>query len=306
MGGAWVFPGGAVHDDDDGPAAAAVRELEEEAGHLAPGLRPSSSRSRAGSRPKGSRSASTPGSSRPGAGRARRPRSTAASASTRRWLRPADALAAGARDELMLVFPTIKHLELLAETATVEETLAAARARPVTPVLPKVIPERCAPAGAAARRARLRRGVTAQPDAAAGAATGPARLCSREVMKRTLASLATARRPSLGGPCGGRRMRRHADRHGGRRPAGRERRAPTSSTARAERTSSPAAASNDYLEGGPGDDQIDAGGGLDLFDRGHRGGPGGRGRRRRRGIRRRGRGPRGGRPGRRHDLRPGG
>ena len=32
MGGAWVFPGGAVHDDDAGPAAAALRELEEEAG----------------------------------------------------------------------------------------------------------------------------------------------------------------------------------------------------------------------------------------------------------------------------------
>src|SRR5437764_11650565 len=32
MGGAWVFPGGAVHDEDDEPAAAGVRELEEEAG----------------------------------------------------------------------------------------------------------------------------------------------------------------------------------------------------------------------------------------------------------------------------------
>src|SRR5918997_3060521 len=32
MGGAWVFPGGAVHPDDDGHAATARRELEEEAG----------------------------------------------------------------------------------------------------------------------------------------------------------------------------------------------------------------------------------------------------------------------------------
>ena len=32
MGGAWVFPGGAVHDDDAGPPAAATRELAEEAG----------------------------------------------------------------------------------------------------------------------------------------------------------------------------------------------------------------------------------------------------------------------------------
>src|SRR3954447_20728184 len=32
MGGAWVFPGGAVHADDGDAAVTAVRELEEEAG----------------------------------------------------------------------------------------------------------------------------------------------------------------------------------------------------------------------------------------------------------------------------------
>src|SRR3954463_6203919 len=32
MGGAWVFPGGAVHEDDGDPAGTGVRELEEEAG----------------------------------------------------------------------------------------------------------------------------------------------------------------------------------------------------------------------------------------------------------------------------------
>src|SRR5690349_24897873 len=31
MGGAWVFPGGAVHDADAGPSETAARELEEEA-----------------------------------------------------------------------------------------------------------------------------------------------------------------------------------------------------------------------------------------------------------------------------------
>jgi hypothetical protein len=36
------------------------------------------------------------------------------------------------------VFPTIKHLELLSETGSVEDTLAAARVRPVEPVMPKV------------------------------------------------------------------------------------------------------------------------------------------------------------------------
>src|SRR5919112_1502631 len=32
MGGAWVFPGGAVHREDAGHAAAAIRGLEEEGG----------------------------------------------------------------------------------------------------------------------------------------------------------------------------------------------------------------------------------------------------------------------------------
>jgi hypothetical protein len=56
-----------------------------------------------------------------------------------RWLRPADALAAHERDELLLVFPTIKHLELLAESSSLAETLTVARGRPVTTILPKVV-----------------------------------------------------------------------------------------------------------------------------------------------------------------------
>jgi hypothetical protein len=55
-----------------------------------------------------------------------------------RWLRPAAALAVHAQDELALVFPTIKHLELLSESASVGATLAAAKARPIEPVMPKV------------------------------------------------------------------------------------------------------------------------------------------------------------------------
>ena len=56
-----------------------------------------------------------------------------------RWIRPADALAAGRRDELMLVFPTIKHLEQLAEFGSVAEALAAAAGRAVEPVEPRVV-----------------------------------------------------------------------------------------------------------------------------------------------------------------------
>jgi 8-oxo-dGTP pyrophosphatase MutT (NUDIX family) len=140
MGGAWVFPGGAVHPDEDADhAAAAVRELEEEAGidlpegtELVPFSRwitPEAEGATirfdtwfyAARAPDGAEA-------RPDGGEC----------VDARWLTPAGALAAHADNELALVFPTIKHLELLAETGTVEETLAAARARPVEPVLPKV------------------------------------------------------------------------------------------------------------------------------------------------------------------------
>jgi len=140
MGGAWVFPGGAVHPgEDEDHAATAVRELEEEAGiglpdgtELVPFSRWIT--------PEGEGvtirfdtwffAARAPGGAeaRPDGGEC----------VDARWLTPAAALAAHARETLALVFPTIKHLELLAETASVEETLAAARARAVEPVMPKV------------------------------------------------------------------------------------------------------------------------------------------------------------------------
>jgi 8-oxo-dGTP pyrophosphatase MutT (NUDIX family) len=140
MGGAWVFPGGAVHPGEDADhAATAVRELGEEAGielphgtELVPFSRwitPEAEGATirfdtwfyAARAPEGAEA-------RPDGGEC----------VGARWLTPAAALAAHAEDELALVFPTIKHLELLAETGTVEETLAAARARRVEPVLPKV------------------------------------------------------------------------------------------------------------------------------------------------------------------------
>jgi 8-oxo-dGTP pyrophosphatase MutT (NUDIX family) len=140
MGGAWVFPGGAVHPNEDADhPAAAVRELEEEAGidlpegtELVPFSRwitPEAEGATirfdtwfyAARAPEGSEA-------RPDGGEC----------VDARWLTPAAALAAHAEDQLSLVFPTIKHLEQLSETATVEETLAAARSRPVEPVLPKV------------------------------------------------------------------------------------------------------------------------------------------------------------------------
>ena len=140
MGGAWVFPGGAVDAGEaSDPAATAVRELEEEAGIELPGHAELVPFSR-WITPEGENvtirfdtwffAAEAPGGAeaRPDGGEC----------VDARWLTPAGALAAHARDELALVFPTIKHLELLSETGSVEETLAAARARPVEPVLPKV------------------------------------------------------------------------------------------------------------------------------------------------------------------------
>jgi 8-oxo-dGTP pyrophosphatase MutT (NUDIX family) len=56
-----------------------------------------------------------------------------------RWLRPQEALEAYSRDELMLVFPTIKHLEQLAELGSVAEALRTAGEREVEPVQPKVV-----------------------------------------------------------------------------------------------------------------------------------------------------------------------
>ncbi len=139
MGGAWVFPGGAVDADEADHAATAVRELEEEAGIVLPEeteivpfsrwITPEAEGATirfdtwffAARAPDGAEA-------RPDGGEC----------VDARWLTPAGALAAHAKDRLALVFPTIKHLELLSETGSVEETLAAARARPVEPVLPKV------------------------------------------------------------------------------------------------------------------------------------------------------------------------
>jgi 8-oxo-dGTP pyrophosphatase MutT (NUDIX family) len=140
MGGAWVFPGGAVHDEDDrgDPAAAALRELEEEAGMRIddPGALVPFSRW------------ITPEEvsirfdtwfyvtpAPPGA----EPRVDGAECVDFRWIRPGEALAAGERGELMLVFPTIKHLEQLARLESVEHALTEARSRDVQPVLPKVV-----------------------------------------------------------------------------------------------------------------------------------------------------------------------
>jgi hypothetical protein len=56
-----------------------------------------------------------------------------------RWYAPAEALADHERGEILLVFPTIKHLEQLGSFATAEALLEHARGREVVPVQPRVL-----------------------------------------------------------------------------------------------------------------------------------------------------------------------
>jgi 8-oxo-dGTP pyrophosphatase MutT (NUDIX family) len=140
MGGAWVFPGGAVHTDDGGHDRTAMRELEEEAGIALrdPGvlvpfsrwITPAEVKVRfdtyffAGEAPPGAEA--TPDGSE---------------CVDARWLRPSDAIEAFRRGELMLVFPTIKHLEQLTEFVSVAEVMETARGQDVVPVQPRVVVE---------------------------------------------------------------------------------------------------------------------------------------------------------------------
>jgi 8-oxo-dGTP pyrophosphatase MutT (NUDIX family) len=144
MGGAWVFPGGAVDaadgEDDQAHRAAAVREVAEEAGmHLDdPEALVRFSRW------------ITPAqvtirydthfflAPAPAGQEARIDGSEIVDA---RWFTPASALEAYEADEILLVFPTIKHLEALARFASADELLDWARGRTVEPVEPRVIHE---------------------------------------------------------------------------------------------------------------------------------------------------------------------
>jgi 8-oxo-dGTP pyrophosphatase MutT (NUDIX family) len=142
MGGAWVFPGGAVDRGegrgDAAHRAAAIRELEEEAGitiadagQLVPFSRwitPAEVKVRFDT---WFYLASLP------AGAEARP--DGSEVVDARWYDPAAALDARRRGELFLVFPTIKHLEQLSAFGSVAELLAHARGRDIHPVQPRVM-----------------------------------------------------------------------------------------------------------------------------------------------------------------------
>ena len=144
MPGVWVFPGGAVDLEDgegeSGFRACALRELSEEASielEGPDGLVPFShwitpevvpvrfdtwfylALAPAHSAPKPDGSETTEAV----------------------WWEPRLALEAHRDGELELVFPTIKQLESLADYATSDEALAAARGRRVEPIMPRVVGE---------------------------------------------------------------------------------------------------------------------------------------------------------------------
>ena len=136
MGGAWVFPGGAVHDGES-EAETAVREAEEEASlqldadTLVPFSRWITPRQVKVRFDTHFFVAPTPADAAPVC--------DGEECVDLRWIAPAAALEAGKADELMLVFPTIKHLEQLTEFGSVEELLEHARARQVQPIEPRVL-----------------------------------------------------------------------------------------------------------------------------------------------------------------------
>lgn len=142
MGGVWVFPGGAVDaHEGDGDAAhrlAAVRELAEEA--AVEGVDPSAvvkfsrwitprevkvrfdTHFFLAPMPEGAE-----------------PRVDGEECVDLSWFTPQSALDAHTNGEILLVFPTIKHLEQLSAFATADELLDYAGDREVLPVEPRVV-----------------------------------------------------------------------------------------------------------------------------------------------------------------------
>jgi 8-oxo-dGTP pyrophosphatase MutT (NUDIX family) len=142
MGGAWVFPGGAVDahegEGDGAHRAAAVRELHEEAAiegvdpaalvRFSQWITPPEVKIRFDTHfflaplPAGAE-----------------PKVDGAECVDLGWFTPQAALDAYATGELVLVFPTIKHLEQLSGFATADELLAFATGREVVAVVPRVL-----------------------------------------------------------------------------------------------------------------------------------------------------------------------
>jgi len=140
MGGFWVFPGGAVDTGED-HRAAAVRELAEEAGvtnvepealvEYSRWITPELIEIRFDTRFFLARAAAGV-----------RPRVDGQECVDVRWTTPRAALEAYVREELALVFPTLRHLEELSAFATAGALLEHGRERmsaEIVAVLPRVV-----------------------------------------------------------------------------------------------------------------------------------------------------------------------
>ncbi|HEU4973509.1 MAG TPA: NUDIX hydrolase [Baekduia sp.] len=142
MGGAWVFPGGAVdaHEGEGEAAhrAAAVRELAEEA--AIEGVEAASlvRFSRWITPPQAKVRFDTHFFLAP-APEGAEPRVDGAECVDFGWFTPEAALEAHRAGRLLLVFPTIKHLEQLSGFASAHELLDHARGREVLPVEPRIV-----------------------------------------------------------------------------------------------------------------------------------------------------------------------
>jgi len=142
MGGAWVFPGGAVDATEGGGdrahRAAALRELEEEAGvrvadpsalvKFSRWITPAQVKTRYDTHfflspvPDGAE-----------------PRPDGSEIVDARWFTPAGALDAHRAGEILLVFPTIKQLEQLGAFSSANAAIDHARRHDVRPVEPRVL-----------------------------------------------------------------------------------------------------------------------------------------------------------------------
>jgi 8-oxo-dGTP pyrophosphatase MutT (NUDIX family) len=142
MGGAWVFPGGAVDahegEGDWAHRLAAVREAEEETGIALPDPAALVKFSRWITPPEVKIRFDTHFflAELPPDQDARPDGHECVQAG---WFTPRAALEAGRRGDILLVFPTIKHLEQLSGFASVRELLAWAQGREVLPVLPRIV-----------------------------------------------------------------------------------------------------------------------------------------------------------------------
>jgi 8-oxo-dGTP pyrophosphatase MutT (NUDIX family) len=144
MGGAWVFPGGAVDaaegSGEEAHRAAAVRELREEAGvrvsepaelvKFSRWITPAEVKIRYDTH---FFVAALPAGQQPAV--------DGEECVDWGWFTPSEALDAHRAERILLVFPTIKHLEQLSAFASAEALLDHARGRQVVPVQPRVLLE---------------------------------------------------------------------------------------------------------------------------------------------------------------------